>query len=133
MAKVQYQGMGEAKEPELLVDDIHEIRIVKATHGPGKTDPNKFRTEVILDCPSVPDAQGIFHYISDRNPDGDPKSEAFKNLKNKQFFSHFGIPYDDDGYDLDDMLGKTAMTKTKLVVDDQGRKNVNLVLPELIE
>ncbi|KKN58679.1 hypothetical protein LCGC14_0549710 [marine sediment metagenome] len=131
MAKVAYKGIADRQEPTHLEDDVHNLRIVKATHGAGKADSTKFRTEVILDCPDQPDKQGVFHYLGDQNPDGDPKAEEFKGLMAKRFLIHFDIPFDDEGYDPDDFLGKQAATRTKQSKDDQGRTQVSLILPEI--
>lgn len=133
MARVQFKGIADQQEPESLPDDTYELRIIKANHGPGKTDPTKLRTEVILDCPAQPDSQGIFFYIGDENPDGDPKSESFKRLNAARFMTLFGIPFDNDGFDLEDFLGKTASVRTKSVKDEEtGREGVNLILPPLL-
>ena len=132
MTKVKYQGIDKAQEPTHLKDDVHLLRIIKATHGPGKTDPNKFRTEFILDCPQEPDTQGVFHYIGDPNPDGDPKGESYKFLLAKRFFMHFDVPFDEEGFDPDDALGKEAETRTLTEKDEEtGRSSTKLLLPEL--
>lgn len=131
MAKVSYKDIGSAQEPTHLDDDVHMLRIIKASHGPGKADPTKFRTEVILDCPSQPDKQAIFHYLGDQNLEGDPKGEAYKLLLTKRFLLHFDIEFDDTGFDPDDFLGKQAETRTKQEKDEKGRTSVTLILPEL--
>lgn len=132
MAKVNYKGIGDAQEAVNLEDGKHNLRCVKSTYGPGKGDATKFRTEVLLDCPEEPDKTGIFHYISDPNPDKEgEKGEAYKLLLNKRFFVLFNVPFDDEGYDPDDILGKEAECVVKTEMDEQGRKNTSLVLPEL--
>ncbi len=131
MAKVTYKGIADAKPPELVEDDEHQLRITRATYGPGKTDPTKFRTEAIIEVMDVPDSQGIFHYLGDPNPDGDEKSEKFKALMTKKFLVAFGIDFDGEGFELDDFIGKTYTGRTKKTKDETtGRESVNLVLPD---
>ncbi len=132
MAKVSYKGIGDAQEPVNLDDGPHLLRCIKAVYGPGKQDPTKFRCEVILDCPQEPDKNGVFHYISDPNPEGTEKGEAFKFLQTKRFMVAFGVDFDNEGYDPDDILGKEAEIVTKTEKDEKtGMTSTKLVLPEL--
>ena len=93
MAKVTYAGIADAVEAVHLKDDVHELKIVKASHGAGKADPTKFRTEILIEALDDPTAQGIFHYLGDPNPDGTEKGEAFKLLLTKKFLLAFDIRY----------------------------------------
>lgn len=127
MARVEYKGLADKTEPENLPDDTYQLRIVKATHGPGKQDPKKLRVEVILDCPAQPDAQGVFFYIPDKTED----TSSFSELQTARFLTVFGIPFDNDGFDIDDFLGKTAEIRTESTKDETGRENINLKLPPL--
>ncbi len=131
MTKIGYKGIADAKPPELVEDYEHQLRIVNATYGPGKQDPKKFRTEVIIEVLDVPDSAGIFQYLSDPNPDGEEKSEKFKALMTKKFLTAFGIPFDGEGFDLDDFPGKTYTGRTKKSKDEEtGRESANVILPE---
>ncbi len=131
MAKVTYHGIGNAEPPKMVEDDEHELRIIKATYGPGKADPTKFRTEVIIEVMDVPDSQGIFVYLSDPNPDGEEKSEKFKALNTRKFLTAFKITFDAEGFDLDDFMGKTYTGRTKKSKDEEtGRESSNILLPD---
>ncbi len=130
MTKVGFRGIADNKEPELLSDGPHDLRIVKATYAEGKK-PGRFRTEVVLESLDTPDAVGVFHYLADPNPEGTEKGEKYKGLLLKRFCTLFDIPFDEDGFDTDDFLGKLAVVVTKIETDDEGRKSVKLVLPEL--
>ncbi len=132
MARVQHKGIADAQEPVALTDGVHNMRIAKASHGAGKGDPTKFRVEVMLDCPEEPDKNAVFFYIGDPNPEGDPKAENFKALMAKRFLTHFDIPFDDTGFDLDDFFGKTADTRVVTTKDKEGRVNTNLDLPPIL-
>lgn len=143
MTRVDYQGIADAKEPELLPDGVHELRIITATFK--ESNAGKMMTEVMMDCPETPDAQPIYHYLTtpvtledylQANPQKAKadweRSENFKALGNKRFLTHFDIPYDEGGYDTEDFVGQTAGTRTKVSdIDDQGRRRVELKLPSL--
>ena len=146
MAKVNYKGIADAKEPELLPDGLKNLRILKAEYKEGKVE-GKHHTLVIIDCPERPDCQSIFFYLGDPmgfeeymsfNPDKSKedwdKAEAFKSLNAKRFMVHFDIPWDEDGYDTDDFAGKTADTITQQSESEyegKKRKQVDMILPEL--
>ncbi len=130
MPKVQYKGIADAQQPTLLDNGPHDLRIVKATYAEGKT-PGRFRTEVVLESLDILDSQGVFHYIADLNPEGTEKGENYKTLLLKQFCTAFDIPFDESGFDTDDFSGKVANIVTVVDTDDQGRKSVKLLLPEL--
>ncbi len=131
MPKVGYKGIADAKEPTLLSDGPHDLRIVKATWGESKTI-GRFRTEVVIESLDSPDSVGIFHYISDPNPEGTEKGEIYKMLLTKRFCHVFDIPFDEEGFDTDDFPGKVANIVTKTDTEQEtGRKSTSLVLPEL--
>ena len=132
MARVQHKGIADAQEPVALETGVHNLRIVKASHGAGKGDPTKFRVEVMLDCPDQPDKNAVFFYIGDPNPEGEAKSENFKALMAKRFLTHFDIEFDETGFDLDDFLGKTASTRIVTSKSEDGRMNTNLDLPPIL-
>lgn len=146
MARVNFKGIETAKEPELLPDAVHQLRVVKAEYGPGK-DPSKMRTQVIIDCPERPDCRSIFHYLSEpsteddylRNNQGKTRedwiqAEEFKKLSTKRFLLCFDIPYDEEGYDTENFVGHTGscgVTTDLINENDPNSKTSKLILPEL--
>ena len=143
MGRVGYSKIADAKEAELLTDGPNMLRIVKAEHGEG-TVKGKYRTQIIMDCPEQPDRQSVFLYLGDpatldeylvSRPDKGQedwvKSEDFKTLNTRRFLEAFQIPYDDEGFDTDDFMGRTALIPTYTEKDDKGVDRVNLTLPEL--
>ena len=101
---------------------------------------------VMLVAPQEDNVEPVFHYLysrltleqfladkPDKGPENHVNSENWKALNNKMFLTHFGIDFDEEGFDTDDFGGKTASVKTKQEVanDGSGRVSVTLQLPDL--
>ena len=147
MTRVAYAKIGDAMPPPSLKDGPHELVITKAYRKASKANPEvESMCEVVIVDKSEPDANAIFFYLVDpidletfvgRKPDKNEedwkKSENFKALNVKQFCVAFDIPFDDEGFDLDDFLGKTATLMTTSEKDPTTQRvNVSMKLPEVV-
>jgi hypothetical protein len=76
-------------------------------------------------------APNVTHYIS--LPNGsDPKKDNFKALMLRRFLEAFSIPYDAEGFAVEDFLGAQATLELSLSEpNDNGDVYNRLVLPKL--
>lgn len=148
MSRVEYAGIADATPPPVLADGVHQLQIKHAKRKVPKSrmDGKETMTEVMIICPSEPDASPIYMYFNDQQPldeflvkfEGKWGEDDWKRFGNmnaldiKKFCSAFKIPFDEDGYDTDDFPGKAADIRTKSTKDAEGRTNVELVLPEVL-
>lgn len=146
MTRVAYPKIADAMPPESLKDGPHELVITKAYRKESKNFSGVENCEIVIVDKAEPEANAIFFYLVDpisletyfdRKPDKSEedwkKAENFKALNTKQFLKAFDIEFDDDGFDLDDFLGKTATLMTTSTKDPSTlRVNVSMQLPEVV-
>lgn len=123
-------AMDEIKEATVVPEGTYDLRIKRADIKPSKNKPGAINVVVILEIDGEPDAENIFHYISLPNSDDEEKSKNFKALQMKRFLHWFKIPFDSNGFSLEDFAGATA--RLPLLVDSyEGRTSNKLDLPRI--
>jgi hypothetical protein len=87
---------------------------------------------VTLDILGHDNAPQVRHYMSIPQQDDEPKKFSFKVLLLRRFCEAFGIPFDAEGFNLDDFVGATATVELQLSEPD-GNGNVynRLVVPPM--
>lgn len=132
----------DTKEPELAPEDTYDLRCEDVDHitEGGK---NNIRVRIRIEGG---DFQPIFHYLALPQPDKDKKRDAekgeelgttskWKMLMTKRFLHAFGVPYEANGFDPNDIMGASArlgVTQDSFTREDGSvMRNNKIQLPPL--
>ena len=155
MGRIAYVGIADAKPPVPPTDGVHPLRIMKATHKPSKSS-GKMMTEVMISVEDDAESQPLYQYLMDPIPqaeyeagmaskedsgfdqmsDGEKliayqKSENQKLLNTQRVLTAFDIPFDETGFDTDSFASRTVSLELRTTTDNEGRKNTNIVFPQV--
>ena len=104
--------LGDTKIPEPLSEGMYDLRIVAADpvvkEAKGRTDI-QIRMEVI----GEPDAEAIFEHLIGMVANEDNESRNFKLRRILGFLEAFHIPYEGNGFNLEDLPGAEGHVKVK--------------------
>lgn len=118
-------------EPKAVPGGRYDLSVSSAEEGLSK-EKRKPMITVYLNIDGHTDAPNVRHSISLPAPEDEAKTKAFKMLLLKRFLTLFGIPYDSNGFNLEDFIGATATAELKLgEVDDNGNQYNELVMPKM--
>jgi len=99
--------LGEVQEPKPAPAGRYELLITEAKYRDAKPSEDKGAgvkcSIAIVDQPTAPNVQ---HYISIPKPNDE--NAVFKQLQIKRFLAQFNIPYNEDGWNPDDLNGARA-------------------------
>lgn len=123
-------AMDEIKEATVVPEGTYDLRIKRADPKPSKKNPDATNIVVILEIDGEPDAEDIFHYIALPHPSDEDKSRNFKGLQMKRFLHWFKIPFDSNGFSVEDFPGATA--RLPVMVDEYEGRTKNVIdLPRI--
>lgn len=93
-------------EAQLVPEGEYDLRCVKADY---RKDRNQVWINIEVLSSDISNPRDILHILSfgDKKND-DEDAYQFKNLMNQRFLEAFGITYDGNGFNTDDILGATA-------------------------
>lgn len=124
----------------LNLSDVQESRpvpngrydLVIASAEEAKTKKGADQIKVSLGIQGADTAPNVTHFISLPNGEDDAQKANFKMLLLKRFLHAFRIPYDSDGFNVDDFAGSTASCDLMLSEPDESGNIYNrLQLPRL--
>ena len=113
------QAVADATEGYFVDEDEYDLRIVSVEEKDSKK--GKPMLECVIEIVDHPDAEPIFHYVNLVHPDDSEKARKFKLRMTRRFLEVFGVPYQDDGFDSDDLQGAEG----RCVVFQQERVDEN--------
>lgn len=118
-------------EPKPVNNGRYDLSISSAEEGLSK-EKKKPMITTYLNIDGHPTAPNVRHSISLPADGDEPKSKEFKMLLLRRFLTLFNIPYDSNGFNIEDFPGATASAELKLGdVDDSGNQYNELVLPKM--
>lgn len=119
-------------EPKAVSNGRYDLSISSAEEALSK-EAKKPMVVVYINIEGHVDAPNVRHNISLPVPDDAPKSKEFKMLLLKRFLTLFKIPYDANGFNVEDFVGSRAdQAELKLTeTDDKGNQYNELVLPRM--
>lgn len=124
----------------LNLSDIQESRpvsngrydLIIATAEEGKSKNGADQLKVSIGIQGEDKAPNLTHFISLPGGGDDAQKANFKMLLLKRFLHAFKIPYDSDGFNVEDFVGSTASCDLTLSEpDDSGNIYNRLQLPRL--
>lgn len=118
-------------EPKAVPEGEYALRIMKAERSKSKNGNDM--TVVVIRVEDDPNAALIYHYILDVTKDMPADQKAMRALELKRFLQTFGVPFQIDGYDPEDLPGATANVMLVQEEGDDGVVRNRLRLPRLKE
>jgi|SRR5712664_132990 len=99
--------VADAREDELVPEAQYDLTIESADEQDSKKGKPQIMCMITVDNPpsTVSSPAPIFHYISLPHPDDEPKASRFKLRMIRRFLEVFNIPFEDNGFDSDDLQG----------------------------
>src|SRR5882724_623822 len=108
--------MSEAKEQDVVPEGEYDLRIVEVdAEKESKSGKPMIGVIIAIESSDHPNASPIFEYLNLPHEDDSAKASAFKLLQIARFCHAFEIPFEDNGFDTDDIMGATG---NMLVVQD---------------
>ena len=119
----------DAQELEVAPEGEYDLRIVKAEDGESKSGNDM--TTVTIAFEGHPEWQAVRHWITYPNADTPPDQRAMRLIDITRFLTCFGVNFDDDGFDSDDLVGQTGRCLVIQEEADDGNTYNRLRLPRL--
>lgn len=119
-------------EPKAVPNGRYDLSISSAEEALSK-EKKKPMVVVYINIEGHPEAPNIRHNVSLPTPEDEPKAKEFKMLLLKRFLTLFKIPYDANGFNVDDFVGARAdHVELKLTdVDEKGNQYNEMMLPRM--
>lgn len=128
--------LGDAQENKPVPEgEKYDLRIVKVEEKKSKKGNDMTVATIKVEDPRFPNAELINFYLLSPNDKTEPATAASFLRNNARFLQLFSVPYTDDGYDTDDLLGATANAVLAQEEDNetQGLMRNKVVLPRMKE
>lgn len=127
--------IGDAKESEPVPDGQYDLRIAKVDEKKSKKPPHydMLLLTITIEDPNFPNASPVFHNMLFPKEDTEERTANLFQLGNARLLTAFGVPFDDNGFDSDDLLGATAkgITVQQEENPETGDPTNRLILPRL--
>jgi len=124
-------NLNDIQESKPVPNGRYDLVIASADEGKNK-EGTKDQIKVSLGIQGQDKAPNVTHFISLPSTGDDPQKSNFKMLLLKRFLFAFKIPFDSDGFNVDDFAGATASCDLTLSEpDDSGNIYNRLQLPRL--
>lgn len=120
------------QEPKAVSNGRYDLSISSAEETLSK-EKKKPMIVAYLNIEGHVDAPNVRHNISLPTEGDEPKSKEFKMLLLKRFLTLFKIPYDANGFNVEDFVGARAdNAELKLTeVDEKGNQYNEVMLPRM--
>lgn len=124
-------NLTEVQESRPVPNGRYDLVIASAEEGKSK-DGTKDQIRVSLGIQGHETAPNVTHFISLPGAGDEPQKANFKLLMLKRFLHTFRVPFDADGFNVDDLPGASATCDlTQSEPDDSGNVYNRLQLPRL--
>lgn len=100
--------LGDAKEGRPVPESEYELRVVSFNPEISKKGNSMHHAVIVIEDGEFPNAMPIHYYINAVNDDDEESAKAMKLLDTRRFLECFDVPYEDNGYDDEDVPGSTG-------------------------
>ena len=118
--------VAEATEDELVPEGEYDLTIEDVSEQDSKKSGKALLMCLIrIDNPPerIKNPAPIFHYVSLPHPDDEPKTVQFKLRMIRRLLNCFGVAFEDNGFDSDDLVGAKGtclVVQQEMMKDDKG-------------
>jgi len=126
--------LGGAVEPKPVPGGTKYDLVVSDQEPHHNDKSGKDSIKVTIGIVGHEDAPSIRQFLSLPHPTDGDASRNFKLLMIKRFLSAFNIPFEDNGFNPEDLVGAKGLVELGLETSDDGKYTQNtLVLPKLTD
>lgn len=129
MTFLNIEGLGAAKESEVAPEGEYDLRVVSLEENQSKKSGKPKLQAMITIEGEQEDYQPIFLHMMLPEPDGEYNNLRLRDIK--RFCMLFSIPFEADGFNLDDAAGATAHGRVTVEENDKGEPQNSIILPRL--
>ena len=123
-------NLKDAKEPMPVPEGEYDVRVVKVMDTETKKKDPMTVVTLRVEDPTWPNAAPIQEFIT--YPNGG-QYDDLRALQLRRFLELFEVPYDENGFDSADMMGKTARCFLNQEEGDDGVLRNKMKLPRIKE
>lgn len=123
--------IADVKEPKAVAEGEYELRIIDAEDTESKKGNPMTVVKIALE--QHPDAYPIRHYITYPSDDTPPDQINMRVLDIKRFLTCFGVAFEGNGFNTEDLVGQTGRCMVTQEDGDDGNVYNRLRLPRLKE
>lgn len=119
------------KEGEIVAEGRYQLRITKADDTESKKGNPMTRIVIRIEDAPTANALPIFYYMNHIYAGLSDDQVQMRSLEIKRFLTLFGVPFEQGGFDTQDLVGQTAEA---FVGQEEGEDKImrnRLVLPRL--
>ena len=120
------------REGELVPNGTYDLVIAKAEDKPSKKGNPMTRIVIRIENASVSNPAPVMYYMNHITPSLPADQRQMRALEIKRFLTLFGVPYGEEGFETEDLVGCTA--KDAMIEQEQGEDGQmrhRLILPRL--
>lgn len=118
-------SFGNVQEKQPVPAATYDVMIDNAEQHVSR-ESQKPSIKVTVSIEGEPDAPKISHYIPLPNQDDDEQKTSNKMIGIKRFLVAFGIPFEDNGFNIEDFFGARATVPLTLTDPDEPGANGNV-------
>lgn len=123
-------NLNEVQESRPVPNGRYDLVVASAEETTSKAGAPQIKVSLGIEGHDT--APNVSHYISLPGSGDEPNKAQFKALLLKRFLTAFNIPFDSDGFNVDDFPGATARCElTMSEPDDNGNVYNRLQLPRI--
>lgn len=119
---------GDTEETEVVAEGRYNLTVRDMLYV-NEGEKNHIRVILNHDDAPIPNASNIFHYIALPKPDDDDEKRKMKMLMTKRFLFWFAIPFEGNGFDMNDIEGASGSNIPVVQETYEGRQQNKLNLP----
>lgn len=121
---------GDAQESEVVPEGRYNLtaRDIEYTNT---SEKHNIRVIVVHDDAPIENAAPIFHYLALPKKGDDDEKRKVKMLMTKRFLHWFNVPYEGNGFDMNDIPGASASMMPVGQDTYEGRTKNTLELPPI--
>lgn len=125
--------LGQDYEQEAVPEARYDLRITDAKDGKSKKGADQTMVMITVEDQEYPNAGTIFHYLTQVQEGDSAETVRMKMMMLTRFLVAFGVKYEKDGFNSEDLPGCTAnqilLRKERLEGRDEDSNS--LVLPKV--
>ena len=125
------QNLGDAREAEAVPEGRYELRVVKVTERESAKGNKMYQCMLRIEDSDVKNPAPFNHFIMIAGDQTPVETGELFALNNARFFQTFNIPYEDDGFDDEDLMGASGTCDVQQELDDNNIPRNSLRLPRL--
>ena len=112
--------LGGVKEAEAVPEGTYDLRVAAFDLMKSKKGNDMYKAVIIIEDERYPNAKPMSEYLTLPGKDHDEAARAFLLRSLKRFLAVFGVPFEANGFNDEDVVGATGHC---LVVQDEPDEN----------